>query len=165
MSECINGGDSYWETYFPVVNILSVRIILAIAKLHNLDSKAIDSVHAFPHADLEEDICVYLPIVFQVNSHTKAGSERSFLLKLNKKLYGLKQGSYNWYKELKNSHVNQGFKPSYIDRYLYIGIGLIVLTYVENCIIVGPSMENINRFCRFNEEQGRKLRIDQQGRY
>ena len=33
-------GDSYWEAYSPVVNMLSVRLILAIVKLHNLDSKA-----------------------------------------------------------------------------------------------------------------------------
>ena len=30
-------GDSYWETYSPVVNMLNVRLILAIAKIHNLD--------------------------------------------------------------------------------------------------------------------------------
>ena len=41
-------GDSYWETYSPVVNMLSVRLILAITKLHNLDSKAIDFVLSFP---------------------------------------------------------------------------------------------------------------------
>ena len=55
-------GDSYWETYYPVVNMLSVRLILAISKLHNLDSKAIYFVLAFPQAYLEEDIFIYLPI-------------------------------------------------------------------------------------------------------
>ena len=30
-------GDSYWEKYSPIVNMLSVHLILAIAKLHNLD--------------------------------------------------------------------------------------------------------------------------------
>ena len=49
-------GNSYWETYSLVVNMLTVCLILALAKLHNLDSKAIDLFLAFPHADLEEDI-------------------------------------------------------------------------------------------------------------
>ena len=57
-------GDSYWETYYPVVNMLYVCLILAISKLHNLDSKAIDFVLAFPQADLEEYIRMYLPIGF-----------------------------------------------------------------------------------------------------
>ena len=30
-------GDSYWETYSPVVNRLTVRLILAIANINNLD--------------------------------------------------------------------------------------------------------------------------------
>ena len=41
-------GDSYWEAYSPVVNIMYVRLILAIDKVHNLDSKSIDFVLAFP---------------------------------------------------------------------------------------------------------------------
>ena len=100
----------------------------------------------FPQADLEEDIWMYLPIGFQVDGHTEAGSERSFLLKLNKNLYGLKQGSYNWYEKIKKYLVDRGFKPSDTDPCLCIGNGMIILTYVDDCIIVGPSMENINCF-------------------
>ena len=58
-------GDSYWETYSPVVNMLSVRLILAIAKLHNLDSTAIYFVFAFPQADLESNWEVHPYIFFQ----------------------------------------------------------------------------------------------------
>ena len=78
------GATATGEKYSPVVNMLSVRLILAIAKLHNLDSKEIDFVLAFPQADLKEDLWMYLPIGFQVDGHTEASSERSFLLKLNK---------------------------------------------------------------------------------
>ena len=35
---------------------------------------------------------------------------------------------------------------SLIDPCLYIGNGMIILTYVDDCIIVGPSIVNINRF-------------------
>ena len=133
-------GESYWETYSPVLNMLYVCLILEIAKLHNLDSKAIGFLLAFPQADLEEDIWMYLPIGFQVNGHTEASFKCSFLLKLNKNVYGLKQGSYNWYKKLKKSLADRGFKPSDIDPCLYIGNGMIILTNVDDCIIVGPLM-------------------------
>ena len=89
-------GDNYWETYSPVVNMLTVRLILAIAKLHKLDSNTIDFVLAFLQADLEEDIWMQLPICFQVDGQTEADSDCQYVLKLNKNLYGLKQGSYNW---------------------------------------------------------------------
>ena len=41
-------GDNYWETYSPVVNMISVRLLLAITKIYKLDSKAIDFVLVFP---------------------------------------------------------------------------------------------------------------------
>ena len=46
-------GDSYWETYSPVVNMLSVRLISEITKIHKLESKAIDFVLAFRQADFK----------------------------------------------------------------------------------------------------------------
>ena len=39
MQQC---GDSYWETYYPVVNMLRVRLILVTTKIYKLESKAID---------------------------------------------------------------------------------------------------------------------------
>jgi len=58
---CAHGGmqqwdDNYWETYSPVVSMLSVRILLSIAKIYKLDSKAIYFVLAFPQADLDVGI-------------------------------------------------------------------------------------------------------------
>ena len=49
-------GDSYWETYYPVVNMLNVHLILAIAKIYSLDSKSIDLVLDFPQAHLDYNI-------------------------------------------------------------------------------------------------------------
>jgi len=46
-------GQNYWETYAPVVNWASVRLTLAIEKIHGLSLKSINFVLAFPHADLE----------------------------------------------------------------------------------------------------------------
>ena len=141
-------GDNYWETYSPVVNMLSVRLLLSLAKIFNLDSKAIDFVLAFPQAELEEDIWMYLPIGFQVDGQTEADSTRHYILKLNANLYGLKQGSYNWYEKLKKGLTDRGFVPSKIDPCLYLKKGMIVLTYVDDCIIVGESMTDIDAFVK-----------------
>ena len=110
-------GDNYWETYSPVVNMLSVRLLLSLAKIYNLDSKAIDFVLAFPQADLDVDIWMYLPIGFQVDGQTEADSDRRYILKLNKNLYGLEQASYNWFEKLKVKEglTSRGFVPSKID--------------------------------------------------
>ena len=56
--------------------MLTLRLILAIAKIHCPDSKPIDLVLAFPQADLEEDIWMQLPIGFQVDGQTEAVSDK-----------------------------------------------------------------------------------------
>ena len=126
--------------------MLTVCLILAIAKIHNLDPKSIDFVLSFPQADLKEDIWMQLPVGFQIDDQTESESDKCYVLKLNKNLYGLKQGIFNWYEKLKTSMVDKYFKPSDIDPCLYIVNGMIILTYVENCIIVGPSMDRIDSF-------------------
>ena len=128
--------------------MLTVRLILSIEKIHNLDSKAIDFVLAFPQADLKEDIWMQPPVGFQIYCQTEAESEKCCVLKLNKNLYGLKQGIFNWYEKLKTSMVDKYFKPSDIDPCLYIGNKMIILTYVDDCIIVGPSMGRIDSFVK-----------------
>jgi len=67
---CAHGGmqrsvENYWETYSPVVNNISVKLLLVIAKIHGLESKLIDFVLAFPQADLDIDIWMELLIGFQ----------------------------------------------------------------------------------------------------
>ncbi len=49
-------GKNYWETYSPVVNMISIKLLLVIAKIHCLESKLIDFVLAFPHTDLDINI-------------------------------------------------------------------------------------------------------------
>ena len=145
-------GDNYWETYSPVVNMLSVRLLLSLATIFKLDSKAIDFVLAFPQADLDTDIWMYLPSGFQVDGETEDDSTRYYILKLNKNLYGLKQGSYNWYEKLKKGLTDREFVPSKIDPCLYLKPGMIVLTYVDDCIIVGTSMKDIDAFIKSMQE-------------
>ena len=135
-------GENYWETYSPVVNMLSVRLLLAIAHIHGLDSKSIDFVLAFPQADIDIDIWMELP-----DGMDPSGDEtnrRKYVLKLNKSLYGLKQASHNWYEKLKQALSDRKFSPSKIDPCIFMKDGIIVLVYVDDCIIVGDSMARID---------------------
>ena len=92
-----------------------------------------------------------LPIGFQLDGQTKAYSDRHYVLKLNKNIYGLKQGSFNCYEKLKTPLVNRNIKLSDNETCLYIGNGMIVLTYVDNCIIFGTSTQKIDAFVKSME--------------
>jgi hypothetical protein len=133
-------GTNYWETYAPVVNWASVRLLLAVAKIHKLPSKSIDFVLAFPQADLEVPVYMELPLGFEAPLN---GNRRLYVLRLNKSLYGLKQAGYNWFAKLCNGLLDRDFTQSNIDACVFFGKGCIVLTYVDDCIIVGDSFERI----------------------
>eukprot|EP00956_Cyclotella_meneghiniana_P030036 scaffold74624_cov50-Cyclotella_meneghiniana.AAC.2 len=72
----------------------------------------------------------------------------AYVLKLKKNLYGLKQASFNWFDKLKAGLVDRGFKASVIDPCLYYKKWMIVITYADDCIIVGNNMRNIDNFVR-----------------
>jgi hypothetical protein len=61
-------GTNCWETYSPVVNMVTVCLILLLAQIYKPDLKAIDFVLAFPQAELDVNIWMYLPIGFQVDT-------------------------------------------------------------------------------------------------
>ena len=70
---------------------MSVHLLLYIAHIPCLNSKSIDFVLAFPQADIDIDIWMYLP-----EGMIPVDDESIFCLynlKLNKILYGLKQES------------------------------------------------------------------------
>ncbi len=62
-------GSNYWETFAPDVNWASVRILLAVAKIHGLSSKRIDFVLAFPQADLEVPVYMELLLGFDASDN------------------------------------------------------------------------------------------------
>ena len=46
----------YFDTYSPVVRITSIRMLIAIAVLHNLDMDQMDAKTAFLNGELNEKI-------------------------------------------------------------------------------------------------------------
>jgi hypothetical protein len=92
----------YWRGHpgknTSVVNTVTVCLILLLARIYKLESKAIDFVLAFPQAELDVNIWMYLSIGFQVDTENES---KCYILKLNKSLYGLQQASLNWFKKLK----------------------------------------------------------------
>ena len=59
-------GINYWETYAPVVQWMSVRIMLTLEAIENLHTKSIYFVLAYPQAKLDVDIYMELPQRFNV---------------------------------------------------------------------------------------------------
>ena len=113
-------GINYWETYAPVVQWMSVRIILTLEAIENLHTKAIDVVLTHPQADLDVDIYIELPQGLNVG--TESGR---YVLKLQKNLYGLKQTGHNRFEKLSSTLGNLSITPSKVDPCVFIGEDVI----------------------------------------
>jgi hypothetical protein len=66
---CVNGsrqiqGIDYTESFAPVVQWSTIRMVNTLVTMHNLKGKQIDFTQAFPQAKLKEDIYIRFPAGF-----------------------------------------------------------------------------------------------------
>ena len=96
-------GVNNWGTHSPVVNWLSVRLLLALAKMCDLHSHLIVFVLVFPQADLDCEMRMELPL----GMHSEHNA--NYVLKLKSNSFGMRQGSYNWCKKFYQAFLDLGF--------------------------------------------------------
>ena len=113
-----------------MVNWLSVRTRMAHSIIHDLETRSIDFVLAFPQADL--DVLIFMEMLIGFNCEDPG----QYVLRLNKNLYGLKNASLNFFNMLKDGLESRGYsKQSTSDACVFLGKSSIVLVYVDDCII------------------------------
>nr|GEX86621.1 zinc finger, CCHC-type [Tanacetum cinerariifolium] len=74
-------GIEYFDTYAPVARITTVRLMLALAAIHNLVIHQMDVKTAFLNGDLEEEVYIEQPkgFVMQGNEHKVFDKTKKFL--------------------------------------------------------------------------------------
>jgi len=137
---CVRGdqqieGVDFFETYAPVVAWSTVRLLLVLMVTMNLASKQVDYTLAFVHADLEDEIYVEMPRLFQKPGH---------VLKLKKSLYGLRQSPLNFFLHLKEGLEARGFRQSELDPCLFISNDVLCLCYVDDCLFFSKDERKID---------------------
>jgi hypothetical protein len=123
-------GDTFWDTYAPVVNWMSVRLMLIFSEIHKLHTRSIDFTLAFPQADVKVDIYMELPLGCTPSDKSDS---KDYVLKLVKNLYGLKDTGKTWFEHLKNGLENLGFKLSAVDPCIFYKKNCVILIYVDDC--------------------------------
>jgi hypothetical protein len=137
-------GVDFDDVFAPVARLESVRVLLAMAAqerwiVHHMDVKS-----AFLNGELSEEVYVIQPPGF-----VQEGEEEK-VLRLDKALYGLCQAPRAWNIKLDHSLCEIGFKKSRCEHGVYArGHGtsrLLVGVYVDDLIITGSDVDEINRF-------------------
>jgi hypothetical protein len=119
-------GVDYFETFSPVVMWLTVRLLLIMSILLNLETTQIDYTAAFVHAPIDCLVYVEMPPGFKIEGH---------IWKLNKSLYGLAQSPRNYFLYTKEKLLKMGFYQSESDPCLFISNDIICLIYVDDALL------------------------------
>ena len=133
-------GVNYWETYSPVVRWSSIRLILILTLKYHWKTRQLDFVLAYPQAPVECDLYMEIPY-----GHTPLpGPNCDYALKLERNLYGQKQAGRIWYQYLTSKLLKTTFTQSKHDKCMFYYNDCIILIYVDNTIIAGPSTPHID---------------------
>ena len=113
-----------------------IRIVLSLAATLDLEVEKMDVKTDFLNGDLEEEIYMKQPDVFQVNG------KEDHACKLRKSLYGLKQAPRQWYKKFESVMCDQGYHKTTLDHCVFVikfsnDDFIILLLYVDDMLIVG----------------------------
>ncbi|GJV15188.1 zinc finger, CCHC-type containing protein [Tanacetum coccineum] len=105
-------GIDFFDTYAPVARISTIRLLLALAAIHDLVIHQMDVKTAFLNGDLDEEIYMKQPEGFVIPGH------ESKVCKLKKSLYGLKQAPKQWHQKFDDVVLSNGFSLNQTDKYL-----------------------------------------------
>jgi histone deacetylase 1/2 len=132
-------GIDYEDTFSPVVKAATIRLILSIVVSKGWSLRQLDVQNAFLHGVLEEEVYMHQPPGYKDSKHP------SYVCKLDKAIYGLKQAPCAWYARLCNKLVQLGFTPSKGDTSLFYynkgGHIMFVLVYVDDIIVASSSRD------------------------
>ena len=130
-------GVEFDETYAPVVQWTTVRMMLILECLLGLKSCQADVECAFLHGALEEgeEIYMHMPRGFKQDKKC---------FRLNKTLYGLRQSPRAFHKFLVESLSKQGLKQSHLDPCLFVGDKVVAVSFVDDCLFWAKDEQDIN---------------------
>lgn len=139
-------GVDFSETFSPVVKQPTIRVVLSMAVTHKWPIKQLDVSNAFLHGVIDEHVFMRQPQGYRSSDHP------TYVCKLNKALYGLRQAPRAWFSVFSSFLLLQGFVPSKADASLFIlhnehGI-TIVLIYVDDIIVTGSNSAYISELIK-----------------
>jgi hypothetical protein len=132
-------GVDYFETYAPVVQWSTIRLLLSTVLTEGWTTRQVDYTNAFVQAELKEEVYVEYPRLFG----PKSGSDK--VLHLLKSLYGLRQAPRTFFEKLKAGLEERGWIQSEIDPCLFMKAGMICVVYVDDTIFASANEDDLER--------------------
>jgi hypothetical protein len=140
-------GENFFDTYSPVAQITTIRVLIALACSHALHIHQMDVKTAFLYGELDEEIYMEQPDGYKVH-----GQENK-VCRLIKYLYGLKEAPKQWHEKFNTTLTSARFIVNEADKCVYYqyggGKGVILCLYVDDILIFGTSTKVIDEIKSF----------------
>ncbi|KAK5666830.1 hypothetical protein QVD99_8733 [Batrachochytrium dendrobatidis] len=135
-------GVDYHETYAPVLRFTSLRTLLSLAAIHDLEVDHTDANNAFLNGNIEEELYIDLPEGYQEQSKNR---QTKLVGRLKKALYGLKQAPHQWNQILVSKCLDLGFTQCTSDPCILTmrksDSFVIIAIYVDDILFIGNNRE------------------------
>uniref|UniRef100_A0A1B6C2D3 Integrase catalytic domain-containing protein n=2 Tax=Clastoptera arizonana TaxID=38151 RepID=A0A1B6C2D3_9HEMI len=139
---CQQKGElDFKDTFSPVVDGSTLRVLFAIAAKENLQIQTFDVKTAFLYGEIEEEIYMKIPEGFE---------EEGKICKLNKALYGLKQAPSKWNKKLTSFLKENGLMQLKTDQCIFKNENgsLYLAIHVDDGIIMAKELQEIQNLLK-----------------
>jgi len=144
-------GIDFDDTFAPVAKLVSFRLLIAVAAYYGWPIEQMDVITAFLNPAVTEEL--YMEPPEGVEWLGSASAVLSYLTlmgkvcRLRKALYGLKQAPRLWYHDIHLFLLSEDMIQSDSDTNLYYSSNskLLILLYVDDILLTGPSLPIIDR--------------------
>jgi Reverse transcriptase (RNA-dependent DNA polymerase) len=132
-------GIDYEDTFAPTMRMDSLRVLLAIVAIEDLECHQVDVNNAFTESKMNETIYMTPPEGVKI--------PRGTALRVLKSLYGLKQAARDWYNCLSEALLKMGFQPTPADPCIFRNeYGVLVGIWVDDLVIAARLLSQIDGF-------------------
>ena len=125
----------------PVVKYKTLRLLLAMTTVYDLELEQMDVKTTFLHGDLDETIYMRQPKGFIDYVHP------NHACLLNKSIYGLKQSPRAWFERFTRAVKGFGYKQCLADHTLFVKHSnhklTIIIVYVDDIVVTGNNPDEI----------------------
>nr|GEV00371.1 hypothetical protein [Tanacetum cinerariifolium] len=133
----------YFDTYAPVARISAIRLLIAMASIHNLIIHQMDAKIAFLNEELEEGVYMNQPLGFIMPTNENK------VCKLIKSMYGRKQAPKQWHQKFDEVVLSNGYLLNQAEKCMYSkfdasGEGVIICLYLDDMLIFGTNQVQVD---------------------
>jgi hypothetical protein len=145
-------GESYNETFAPVMDMTTARFIMAMGLIWNVPPRHGDVPNAYVRAQGEEgvDIYMYAPKGMKLSAEELRNGGDEAVLKILMSLYGLKQAGRLWNALLHSKMIELKFTQCKTDLCLYFKKNdkdiILVGVYVDDLLVTATKTPMVAKF-------------------